>query len=98
MTGIINLLKKLLEGFGKSNAYIAKCIKQLALKRMHHSLWLSKDSQKTMKEAFKDLMEKGWGQRKQRQGGGAGEEATECLGTCTATGKLEGAKDTGATI
>lgn len=53
MTGMINLRKKLLEGFGKSHAYIAKYIKQLALKRMHHSLWLSKDFEKTKKEEFK---------------------------------------------
>lgn len=44
---MINLRKKknLQEGFGKSYAYIAKCIKQLALKCVRHSLPLHKDSQ-----------------------------------------------------
>ena len=60
MTGMINLRRKknLLEGVGKFYAYTVKYIKQLAVKCMHSSLWLSKDSEKTKKEAFRDLTKK----------------------------------------
>ena len=57
---MINLRqKKLLEGVGKSHAYTVKCIKQLAVKCMHKSLWLSKDSEKAKKEASEDQVKKG---------------------------------------
>lgn len=61
MTGMINLRRKkknLLEGVGKVYAYTVEYIKQLAVKCMHSSLQLSKDSEKTKKEAFRDLMKK----------------------------------------
>ena len=62
MTGMINPRRKkkknLLEGVDKSYAYTVKYIKQLVVKCMHSSLWLSKDSEKTKKEAFRDLMKK----------------------------------------